>query len=48
MNEFYIKIRFSSDEITEAICFGRRNNHDCWNTWIGDWENNRFNVVFHL
>jgi hypothetical protein len=38
MNEFYIKIRFSSDEITEAICFGRKNNHDCWNTWIGDWE----------
>jgi hypothetical protein len=37
MNEFYIKVKISSDEITEATCFGRKNNHDCWNTWIGDW-----------
>jgi hypothetical protein len=38
MNEFYIKVIFSSDEITEVICMGRINNHDCWNTWVGDWE----------
>ena len=37
MNEFYIQIKLKGDDISNVVAFGRRNNHDCWNTWIGDW-----------